>query len=196
MSRIAAILLAAGKSSRMGQNKQLLPLDGKPFIRHCLDSLLEAGVVDIVVVLGANGAEIEPVIADLPVSLVWNSDPESDMAASVRIGLTALPDRTGGVLVCLGDHPLVSAATIKDVMAYYKTHPNKIIIPVCNGKRGHPTLFPLTIIEEIFAVATLRDIVHQDARRVALLDIFDPGVTADIDTPEDFQRIASSPLPT
>ncbi len=189
MNHIAAILLAAGQSKRMGSNKQLLSLSGKPFIRHCLDNLLEGGLHDIVVVLGPTGQEIEPVIADLPVSIAWNTAEESDMADSVRIGLGALPEHITGVLVCLGDHPLVTAATVKHIITSCTPHPDKIIIPVFNGKKGHPTFFPRAVIEEIFTVATLRDIIHQDAERIALVDISDPGVTVDIDTPEDFQRI-------
>lgn len=190
MSHFAAILLAAGLSRRMGCSKQLLSFSGKPFIRHCLDNLLEAGLQNIIVVLGPTGREIEPVISDLPVSIAWNSALKSDMADSVRIGLEALPEHVDGVLVCLADHPLVKAATIKEILTYCDTHPNKIIIPVFNGKKGHPTLFPRAAIEEIFSVSTLRDIIHREPDRIALLDIFDPGITADIDTPEDFQRIA------
>ncbi len=192
MSHIAATLLAAGQSKRMGCSKQLLSLSGKPLIRHCLDTLLEAGLQDIIVVLGPTGQEVEPVIFDLPVSLVWNSVQKSDMADSVRIALGALAEDVDGVLVCLGDHPLVKAATIKKIITYFETHPDKIIIPVFNGKKGHPPLFPRSVIEEIYTLPTLRDIVHRDTERIALLDINDSGVTVDVDTPEDFQRITSS----
>jgi CTP:molybdopterin cytidylyltransferase MocA len=194
MNHVAALLLAAGQSKRMGRNKQLLPLSDKPFIRHCLDNLLEAGLQHIIVVLGANGQEIKPVISDLPVSIAWNTAQKSDMAGSVRAGMGMLPERVTGVLVCLGDHPLVQAATIQTVITCSNEHPEKIVIPEYAGKKGHPTLFPRAVLEEIFTVATLRDIVHRDADRLALLDIADPGVTIDIDTPDDFQRIASAGL--
>ena len=191
MSHIAAILLAAGQSKRMGKNKQLLSFGGKPFIRHCLDTLFEAGLQDIIVVLGPTGDEIEPVISTLPVSIVWNAARKSDMADSARIGLRTLPKHVAGVLVCLGDHPLVKPATIQEIHTYHKVHPEKIIIPTFSGKKGHPTLFPRDILEEIFEVATLRDIIHRDSERIALLDVSDPGVHTDIDTPEDFGRITT-----
>ena len=191
MSHIAAILLAAGQSKRMGSNKQLLPLEGKPFIRHCLDNLFKAGLNDIVVVLGSFGNQIEPVISKLPVSIAWNSAQDSEMADSVRIGMNALPANVTGVLVCLGDHPLVKASTIQKISSHFMTHPDKIIIPRYSGKKGHPTLFPRSVIEEIFTVSTLRDIVHRNHNRLAFLDSSDPGVAMDIDTPEDFEMIAS-----
>ena len=113
MPRIAALLLAAGRSERMGRCKQLLPLAGKPLVRHCLETLIAAGLQEIIVVLGPTGREIAQVIQDLPVAMVENKTPASDMAESVRVGLTAVADDTQAVLVCLGDHPLVKAATVQ-----------------------------------------------------------------------------------
>ena len=189
MPRIAALLLAAGRSERMGRCKQLLPLAGKPLVRHSLETLLAAGVEDIIVVLGARGREIARVIDDLPVTMVENSDPASDMAESVRVGLAAVAGDAQAVLVCLGDHPLVKAATVQALTDSHAAYPDKIIIPLCNGRKGHPTLFPRAAIAEIHTVPTLRDIVNRDGERVMLLPLADPGVTADIDTPEDYRRI-------
>jgi molybdenum cofactor cytidylyltransferase len=189
MPRIAALLLAAGRSERMGRCKQLLPLAGKPLVRHCLDTLIRAGLRDIVVVLGPAGREIAQVIHDLPVTIVENTSPASDMAESVRAGLAAVADDTQAVLVCLADHPLVTAATVRAITGRLDAHPDKIIIPVCNGKKGHPTLFPRFAIAEIHTVPTLRDIVNRDRERVMLLPLADAGVTADIDTPEDYRKI-------
>ena len=189
MPRIAALLLAAGRSERMGRCKQLLPLAGKPLVRHGLETLLAAGVEDIIVVLGARGGEIVRAIDDLPVTMVENSDPASDMAGSVRVGLAAVAGDTQAVLVCLGDHPLVKAATVQALTDSHAAYPDKIIIPLCNGRKGHPTLFPRAAIAEIHTVPTLRDIVNRDGERVMLLPLADPGVTADIDTPEDYRRI-------
>jgi CTP:molybdopterin cytidylyltransferase MocA len=189
MPRIAALLLAAGRSERMGRCKQLLPLAGKPLVRHCLEALIRAGLQDIIVVLGPKGREIAQVIHDLPVTMVENNGPASDMAGSVRIGLAAVADDTSAVLVCLGDHPLVKSTTVQAIIARHEAHPDKIIIPVCNGRKGHPTLFPRAAIAEIHAVPTLRDIVNRDRERIMLLALADPGITADIDTPEDYRRI-------
>lgn len=188
---VAALLLAAGQSKRMGQNKLLLPLDEKPLIRHCVDAFIDAGLIDIIVVLGPTGSTVEPVLAELPVAVVWNTLLQSDMAESVRTGLKVLPIRVTGVLVCPADHPLVSPSTIKKISGYHRSYPDKILIPACQGKKGHPTLFPRTILDEIHTAATLRDILHRDPERIVFLNVSDPGIHIDIDTPEDFHRITS-----
>jgi CTP:molybdopterin cytidylyltransferase MocA len=189
MPRIAALLLAAGRSERMGRCKQLLPLAGKPLVRHSLETLIAAGVEEIIVVLGPKGRKIAQVIQDLPVTMVENNAPASDMADSVRAGLSAVADETQAVLVCLGDHPLVQSATVQAITARHEAYPDKIIIPVCNGRKGHPTLFPRSAIAEIHTVLTLRDIVNRDGERLMLLPVADSGVIVDIDTPEDYRRI-------
>lgn len=126
----------------MGQLKQILPIGDKPAIRHCLDSIIESGIKDIVVVLGEQGPEVLKVINDLPVKVAFNNEPQSEMAEPVRIGLRAVDADSSGVLVALSDHPLVSVETIKMLIDFHKQDPHKIIIPLYEEKRGHPTLFP------------------------------------------------------
>jgi len=173
----------------MGQPKQLLPLGNKPVIRHCLDNLAAAGIKNVVVVVGRGGSEILDSLKDLPVQIVFNENPESEMAESVRIGLRALTQSSSGVLVHLSDHPLVSSGTLKSIVQCYLETPDKIIIPLYKGKRGHPSLFPKPVIEEIFDEYTLRDIVTKDPNRIRLVDVQDEGVILDIDTREDYEKI-------
>jgi CTP:molybdopterin cytidylyltransferase MocA len=181
--RVSAILLAAG------QPKQLLPLGNKPVIRHCLDNLVAAGIKDIVVVLSQRESEILNSMKDLPVQIVFNENPESEMAESVRIGLRTLTDFSTGVLVHLSDHPLVSAKTLKSIVQCHLEIPDKIIIPQYKGKRGHPSLFPKPVIDEIFVGLTLRDIIKRDSSRIKFLDVDDEGVILDMDTKEDYEKI-------
>jgi molybdenum cofactor cytidylyltransferase len=187
--QVSAILLAAGSSRRMGQLKQLLPLGDKPIIRHCLDYLIAAGIKNIVAVLGYHGEEVLAAIQEMPVQIVLNKNQESDMAESVRIGLSAVTEYSAGVMVCLSDHPLILVETLKSLMQYFLETPDKIIIPLYKEKRGHPTLFPRHIIEEICEGGTLRDIVNRDSNRIRLLDVQDEGVILDIDTKEDYEKI-------
>lgn len=187
--QVSAILLAAGLSRRMGQLKQLLPLHDKPIIRHCLDNLITAGIENIVAVLGYHGEEVLIAIQEMPVQIVLNKDQKSEMAESVKIGLRAIAENSSGVLVCLSDHPLISVETLKSLMQCFLETPDKIIIPLFKGKRGHPTLFPRNVIEEIFGGGTLRDIIQKDPDRLRYLDVQDEGVTLDMDTKEDYEKI-------
>ena len=187
--RVSAILLAAGSSKRMGQPKQLLTLGNKTVIRHCLDNLAAAGIKDIVVVLSQRGSEILNSMKDLPVKIVFNENPESEMAESVRIGIRALSDSSTGVLVHLSDHPLVSVGTLKRLSQSHFETSDKIIIPLYKEKRGHPSLFPKPVISEIFVGLNLRDIINRDSGRIKLLDVDDEGVILDMDTKEDYDEI-------
>ena len=173
----------------MGRSKPLLPLGDRPVICHCLDCLLDAAVDEIIVVTAQNRAEIEFTVGALPVRLVDNPDPASDMAGSVRVSLRAVSDEATGVLVCLVDHPLVSASTIHALVEWHHLDPGSILIPSVQGKRGHPTLFPRPVIHELSGVATLRDVVRRDPSRVRLVDIEDEGTVIDMDTPADYTRV-------
>ncbi len=173
----------------MGCSKQLLPLADKPVIRWCLDALLAAGLEDILVVLGPTGQEVADRVKDLPVTIVRNNDPDSDMAGSVKTGLNQLGNHVSAVLVCLVDHPLVSPETINTLTAIHALHPDKIILPLFKGRRGHPTIFPRAVIAELFSVPTLRDIVHKDLQRLHLVQVADEGVVLDMDTPDEYQRM-------
>lgn len=173
----------------MGRSKQLLPLGPKPVIRHCLDSLLAAGVQEIVVVLGMDHGGVAAAIGGMPVRTVVNADFLSDMAGSVRTGLRQTAPAATGVLVCLADHPLVMPATIAELVGCHASDPDSILIPAYQGRRGHPTLFPRAAIGDILSAKTLREVIAGRAGSVRPLDVADEGVVLDLDTPEDFERI-------
>ncbi len=172
----------------MGRPKQLLPLGDKPVIRHCLDAVIAAGIRDIVVVAGAHNAAITEVLRNTPAQMVQNDDPDSQMADSVRMGLRAINEPFSGVLICLSDHPLVQMETIKAVVSRHNEEPDRIIIPACGGKRGHPTLLPREIIDEIFFAPSLLDIIKKDAGRVRVLEVADDGILQNMNTEEDYRK--------
>ena len=172
-----------------GTIKTTPSLRNKPIIRHCLDNLIAAGIKDIVVVLGPRVDKMLDSIKEIPIQIVFNRNPESEMAESVRIGLRAVAESSSGVLVCLSDHPLISVETLKSFIQCFLETPDKIIIPLYKGKRGHPTLFPRNIIKEIFEGNTLRDIIQTDKSRLRFLPVQDEGVILDMDTKEDYERI-------
>ncbi len=189
MHRVTAILLAAGMSKRMGSPKQLLPLNGKPMIRHCLDAILESEIDRPVVVLGPGSEETRRAIQDLPLNVVFNNQKDSEMAQSVRIGIHAVDDACSAVFICLSDHPMVSIETFRILMEWHSQHPDQILIPTYKEKRGHPTLFPLPVLKEIFPDGNLRGIINRNSERVKEVPVIDEGVVLDLDTDEDYQKI-------
>ena len=186
---VAAILLAAGRSSRMGSCKQLLPLGEGTVTGRCLDTLLMAGVGDVVVVISEEWREVAEVVRAYPARVVVNPEAEGDMASSVRAGRDALTDAATGVIVFPCDYPLVSAVTIASLIAEHGESPGSIIIPCHGERRGHPLLFAREMLDELSNGMILRDLVRRDPDRVRFLDVDDPGVLIDMDTPEDYHRI-------
>ena len=173
----------------MGRTKQLLLLDDKPVIRHCIDALFAADVADIVVVVSTADNGIAEALSGLPVTVAVNTTAGSDMAESVRTGFRVLDHSSSAVLVCLSDHPLVSPLSIMALMDMHNRFPDKIIIPCYQGRRGHPGLFPRTVLDEIFSKITLRDIVRKESGRVLELPGLDEGVVFDMDTRDDYERL-------
>jgi molybdenum cofactor cytidylyltransferase len=186
---VAAIVPAAGLSRRMGSCKQLLPLGGTTVIARVLETLLRGGIREVVTVVGPRGAEVAAEAQRYPVTVVRSSDPEGDMAASVRLGRDALSGEVSGVVVALCDHPLVVPETIASLCYAHGSDPAAIIISCHGGGRGHPTLFPRHVLNELRTGCTLRDLVRHDPARVRHLEVADPGVLMDMDTPEEYRRI-------
>ncbi len=175
----------------MGRPKQLLPLNDKPLIRHCVDNLILSGIWDIGVVLGPERELTAAALAGLPsnvLKLGVNEDPGSEMAESVRIGLRLIDYSSSGVLVCLCDHPLVSKETIRFLAALHEEGTDKIVIPAYLGRRGHPSLFPLPALRGIFEGLTLRDIIRKNSHNLWVIEVPDEGVVIDLDTMEDYRR--------
>ena len=188
-AQVSAVLLAAGSSTRMGLIKQLLPLPDGSVINYCLRSITASGIKDIVVVLGKDSPELLYALRRFPVWVAFNKTSQSEMADSVRTGLGHIQASSTGVLVCLSDQPLVSVETFKGLQELHLEDPGKILIPICNGKKGHPTLFPAGILHEIVPDLTLRQIIDRDLGRVRYHDVSDEGTILDMDTMKDYQTV-------
>ncbi|AAR33537.1 nucleotidyltransferase family protein [Geobacter sulfurreducens] len=186
---VAALLLAAGRSIRMGRCKQLLPLGNTTVLGRCLDTLRRGGVGEIAVVVSADGEQVARAAAGHGVRVVVNPDREGDMASSVRAGRDAFGSAVGGVIVSLCDQPLVAAGTVARLRDRHATEPGRIIIPTHGGRRGHPLLFPLPVLAELEDGLTLRDLVVCDPARVCCVAVADPGILIDMDTPEDYRHV-------
>lgn len=186
--QVSALLLEAGLSSRMGVPKQFLPIGNKTVIAHCIDTILASGIQDTVVVVD-NQAGLIKGFDDLPVRFVLNTQAESEMADSVRIGIHSLGNSPSGILLCLADHPLATVRTMRTLALEHYSFCNKILIPAYQGKRGHPTLFPRNVLSEVLSGLTLREVIRKDPKRVRLVDVPDEGVVLDMDTREDYQNM-------
>lgn len=186
---VTALLLAAGKSSRMGRCKPLLPLGDETVIERCLNTLHNGGVNRTIVVVSIHGEEVARAASKHPVQIVVNPDESGDMASSIRAGYDAATEETSGIIVALCDYPLVLAGTVQSLIDQHAKHPECIITPTCNGRRGHPLLLPRTILEELTAGNTLRDVLKKDAARIREIPLDDTGILIDMDTPEDYRRV-------
>jgi len=173
----------------MGSCKQLLDLGGKSVLARCLETLLAGDVREIVVVVGVKGELVAAEAGRFPVRVVVNNDPAGDMASSVRAGRGALSGAAGAVIVALCDYPLVLPATVVCLKESHAMEPDRIVIPSHGGQRGHPLLFPRTVLEELQGNLTLRDLVRCNPGRLRCVEVDDPGILYDMDTPEDYQRL-------
>jgi len=152
--KIGTVLLAAGSASRMGHRpKCLLELEGEPLIRRQLRALLDAGVDEVVVVLGHYADRIEAVIPDFSVKRIRNPDPDAGQISSLRFGLQSLTAPVDSVIAALADQPLISAQEIFDLIDAYKNRPNgsHFVQPHVAGLPGNPVMFGSKVRDDILA---------------------------------------------
>ena len=173
----------------MGQIKQLLPLGDRTVIEHGLSTIIAAGIEDIVVVLGPDAGDVSKTIHHFPVRTVLNTQQESEMAESVRTGLKSVSADATGILICLADHPLVRPETLKALIGLHIMHPEAIIIPSFQRRRGHPTLFPRTVVHEFYVKGTMREVISDHEKDIVYLSVDDEGVLLDMDNPGDYKMI-------
>jgi len=194
---VAAVVLAAGLSRRMGRAKLLLPLGGRPVIRVSVEAVIAAGLAPVVVVAGAERAGVEEALAGLPVEIALNPHPESGQASSVRVGIAALPPEPAAALIALGDQPFVPAEVIPALRAELERTGKAIAVPSYQGALGNPVLFRRGVFGELLALAGdrgARPIIERDAGRVAVVP-FDVPMPRDLDTPEDYDGLRSAVNP-
>ena len=188
---IGAIVLAAGRSSRMGAPKVFLPFGGKSVIAHIVDVLLAAPLDRVYVVTGHHGARIAEHLSARPVTIVPNPHYDLGMLSSVRCGLQALPRECEAVLVALGDQPNITAQLIDDMLRAYRATDRGIVVPVHGARRGHPLLFAAPYRTEIlnrYDDVGLRGLLRAHSDDVFELHVASASVLADMDLPEDYRR--------
>ena len=195
---IDGILLAAGESRRMGFPKPLLRIGNDTFLTRTLHSMLEVARA-VVVVTGAYEQPVrDEVSASRRLRIVHNPDFQRGQLSSLKCAIGAISPDVDGVLVHLADHPLVQATTFRAVAEKYELTRAPILIARHRGRRGHPVLFAKGVFSELLAAPEgegARFVVNADPARVVYVEVEDPGVTLDLDTPEDLKRAGLAPPP-
>jgi molybdenum cofactor cytidylyltransferase len=188
---ICSIILAAGRSRRMGAQKLLLPLGDRPMIARIVDEALRAPVDRVFVVVGPDGARIAEALAGRQVEFVTNPAPGAEMLSSVRCGLRAMPEDCDAVLAVLGDQPGVTADVIAAIVQAFHASGRGIVAPLYIGKRGHPLMFAMHYRDEIlnhYDDIGLRGLIHAHPEDVCEVEFSTPNVMDDMDFPEDYER--------
>lgn len=150
---IAAIVLAAGLSRRMGSAKLLLPLGGRPLLSYAVSAACDSTADAVYVVVGDEADRLTSALAAGRFEPVRNSHPNEGMASSLRTGISAVPQGYTGVLILLGDQPLVRVADVDRVLAQARQHPDHIVAAYYGKTRGHPVYLPRSLFNEVAAIS-------------------------------------------
>jgi molybdenum cofactor cytidylyltransferase len=197
--QIAAVVLAAGRSTRMGSNKLLKPLRGKPMIRQTVETVLGSRASPVVVVTGHDAERVQAALQGLKVSFVHNPHYAEGLSTSLAAGIKGLPAQVDGTLMVLGDMPLVPAATMNRLIgAFDPTERRSICIPIFQGERGNPILWGRQHFGEFEGLkgdrgAKVLLVVHSD--QVADVPVGDEGVLTDFDTPDSLVKLKGGAAP-
>jgi len=191
--KVAAVILAAGESKRFGSPKALAEFGVETALHHLVRIARESQCNPVVVVLGANAEQIRSASKDLECDFVVNHEFVKGQTSSLQVALQNLSSRSGltGVAFFLVDHPLVRTETVRSLVGRFFENPKKVVRPMFKERGGHPTFFPLSLSEEIWALdpsASIRSVLLTDERRLDV-PINDPGVCAEFDTLEEYRRL-------
>ena len=196
--QLEGIILAAGESRRMGYPKPLLDIGGRTFIEHIAETML-AVVPRLVIVIGAHRDRVRAAIPrDARIAIAENPNYSRGQLSSLKVGLGAVQPDSAGAIVHLGDHPMVRLETFRAIVDSYNRTGKPIVIARHDGRRGHPVIFDRALFAEILSAPEkegARFVVNADASRVAYVDLDDPGINLDLDTPADLARAGLPPPP-
>ncbi len=190
---IAGLILAAGESSRMGTDKALLTYRGRPFLGTVLRTLRDAGVARVAIVLGHHAEEIQRAVGLKDAVVVINPDYAQGQTSSLQAGLKVLESTdVQAILLCLVDHPQVSADTIRTLIRSFWKSSCPVVIPTFQNQRGHPVLIGRALFEELLglsAEAGANTVIREYREATQFVEVQDPGILLDIDDPETYRRL-------
>lgn len=186
--KVAGIILAAGKSKRLGIPKMLLPLGSGTVIEETVQNAVGSKLDEVLVVVGCRAKEVAGALRGAPVRLVLNRSYEQGMSMSIIAGINSVSPGTASVMVIPSDQPLISSATVNLLLyAFYRGN-HGIVVPVCRGQRGHPAIFSLAYRDEILELKGegLRSLLTGHPDEVLEVEVATEDVISDIDTISDY----------
>jgi CTP:molybdopterin cytidylyltransferase MocA len=192
MNQVAAILLAAGKSRRMGAFKPLLPFGDQLVVEACIKHLVDGGVETVVIVLGHRAVEMRERLAHLPISFAVNDEEGSEMGVSIARGVESVPAEAGAILIALCDQPAIPPAVIRLLIDEWRRTGAPLLRPQFEGRGGHPVLIDRRLRQKLLeldperGLRSLFDAQGETVRRVA---VDSPFVARDMDTWQDYVRL-------
>jgi molybdenum cofactor cytidylyltransferase len=193
--RIAGLVLAAGRSSRMApRNKLLEPIGGEKMVRRVAAVAIAGGAEPVVVVTGHEAASVAAALRGLAVTIVANPDYADGLSTSLRAGLRALPPGIDGALILLGDMPRIEASMLSALVAAF-TGANAICVPVRHGRRGNPVLWGSAYFAEIMRLTGdtgAKPLMAQHEAQLIEVEVATDSIFEDVDAPEDLARLKRS----
>ena len=189
---ISAVVLAAGRSQRMGQPKMALPWGDSTVIGRVVQVLSQAGVSDILVVTGGGSAAVHAALQESAARLVHNpAYAAGEMLSSLQVGLASLPEDCEAALVALGDQPQIQLQVVVGLLERYRSSRSALVVPSYRMRRGHPWIAARSLWPDIQVLSppqTLRDLLQDKAGQIDYLEVDTDSILADLDTPDDYQR--------
>lgn len=193
LSGLSAIVLAAGLGTRLGgECKPLKRWQNKPLIHHCLDTLCQLQLDQVIVVAGDHSDEISEAVSGYSVKLAINTTPEKGMSSSIRCGIDAFSMDSKGAFICLSDMPMIPNRVYEYLFAGFSRQLEKsIFIPTFNDQKGHPVLFRsdwFADLKELSGDRGAKQLIKNNSDKVELVPIDDQGILIDFDHTEDFSK--------
>ena len=192
---IAAIVPAAGMSTRMGRNKLLLAFKGKPLIARAVDTLLESEVDQVVVVLGHEADKVKAKLQGRQVTIVENPNYGQGMSTSIRVGLGAVSSDARAIMIYLADQPLLEPEDVNRLIRAFaeaREHNKSIVVPYFRGQRGNPVILDASYKEDILEVVGevgCKRVIKRNPDKVLVVEMETDHVVRDVDSMDDYEGL-------